>query len=191
MHRSLIEVCLLVMAAILLVPAYGWSQEHGGHGEAGTPVRDARFGVLFTGGGSRDDLDTTPTLGVMVVGELMVVPDLLEVEIASGYTRHGADHGFTEAFLLKKPWHAGEHVEFFLGAGGMVRQHLATSHGRQREEHENRCSTGPLVQAGSIYWLADHWGVTAEVEYIQDIGIHTREVEGLAGLLYRFGGATH
>lgn len=63
MHRSLIEVCLLVMAAILLVPAYGWSQEHGGHGEAGTPVRDARFGVLFTGGGSRDDLDTTPTLG--------------------------------------------------------------------------------------------------------------------------------
>ena len=62
---------------------------------------------------------------------------------------------------------------------------------RERAVQTHAWTTGPMVQVGSIYWLAPRWGLTAEVEYIQDLHDHVHEVEGLAGLLYRFGAPTH
>ena len=174
---------LLTITALTLVPSIGWCEEHG---------RDARLGVLFIGGGTREHAHTIPTYGVVMLGEVVVVPDWLEVEVSSGYTRHSVGHELTEMLVLKKPWHAGEHVELFVGAGGMVRQHALHSELlRERATQTREWTTGPMVQMGSVYWLSPHWGMTAEVEYIQDLHNHVHELEGLAGMLYRFGSRAH
>ncbi|MEC9398898.1 MAG: hypothetical protein VX475_14815 [Myxococcota bacterium] len=179
---------LLTLTTLMLIPSLGWSEGsgHEGHG------RDARVGVLFIGGGTREHAHTIPTYGVVMLGEVVLIPDWLEVELSSAYTRHSIGHELTEMFVLKKPWHAGKHMEVFLGAGAMVRQRALHSELlRERAVQTHVWTTGPMVQVGSIYWLAPRWGLTAEVEYIQDLHDHVHEVEGLAGLLYRFGAPTH
>ena len=111
-------------------------------------------------------------------------------------TGRGERLGFGERqsfdHLIRKPWHAGEHVELFVGVGGMVRQHALHSELlRERATQTHEWTTGPMVQMGSVYWLSPHWGMTAEVEYIQDLHNHVHELEGLAGMLYRFGSRAH
>lgn len=115
-----------------------------------------------------------------MMGEHALLHHRLELEWAGHLSRTHVDTEFTETLSLRLPWHVSVHTELFVGVGGMLRQHT----------QGDLWSAGVLASTGGLYWLDEqlHWGVTFELDMVGDVTRSSREVEGLAGVLYRFGG---
>ena len=91
---------LLTLTALMLIPSLGWSEGsgHEGHG------RDARVGVLFIGGGTREHAHTIPTYGVVMLGEVVLSADHIAVLDRGRLRMAGALDDTVPADAAAQPW---------------------------------------------------------------------------------------
>ena len=169
MRRTAIST--LIMLWMLSVCASAWAEpptEHG-HGDHHLGVRVA----LGQGLGSH----ATSGVGCGLMGEHHLVGPL-ELEWVGQLDRHGAELVATESVGLKAPWHLTEHVDLFVGAGAMARQH----------DRGEPLSAGLVGSGGATFWWGHDVGVLVEVEWLEDLTRHTHEVEGVVAFMVRVGG---
>ena len=135
-----------------------------------------QLGVRVGGGLAMDTRHAAPTMGIGIVGEHALLNHHLEVEWAGILERHGNNLDVMESLALKVPWHITSTIDLFFGLGLMTRQH----------SREALWSGGTVLLAGTTYWR-DHWGVSIEMEYIEDVIRREHDLEGLVAIMYRFG----
>jgi hypothetical protein len=99
----------------------------------------------------------------------------LEFEWVGQIEDHGAETTATESVAIKAPWHLTEHVDLFVAAGAMARQH----------DHGALLSGGFVGSGGATFWWGQDVGVLVEVEWLEDLARHTHEVEGVVAFLIR------
>lgn len=135
-----------------------------------------QLGLRVGGGIAMDRRHTAPTLGVGIIGEHALLNHHLEIEWAGILERHDANLDMMESLALKVPWHLTPTMDLFFGLGLMARQHSQGS----------RWSGGTVLLAGTTYWR-HQWGISFEMEYIEDVIRRTHDIEGLVAMMYRFG----
>lgn len=142
-----------------------------------------RLGMHVLYGNTTHDAHHLPVWGAGIMGEHGLFHHRLELEWAGHMTHYELETEFTETLSLRLPWHMTTHTELFIGVGGMLRQHT----------RGNLLSAGLLASTGGLYWLDDelHWGLVLELDMVEDLTRATHEVEGLAGVVYRFGDDVH
>ncbi len=152
--------------------------------EPGIPAEEEhgegpKLGVHVLFGNASSHGDAHALWGAGIMGEHGILHHRLELTWAGHISRHSLDTEFTETLSLRLPWHMATHTDLFVGAGGMMRQH----------SEGEFFGAGVFAEAGALYWLdaTHHWGLALELELVEDLLHTTHKVEGLAGVLYRFG----
>lgn len=114
--------------------------------------------------------------GPAIVYEHELWPHVFEVEVCAAMLTGPDERFYPLELMLKHPFPIGKVVELYIGAGPSLTLHS-----------EGRASFGAIASFGSYFWLGEHFGLLAEVDYaiVADHGA-VNELELAAGVAWRF-----
>jgi hypothetical protein len=114
--------------------------------------------------------------GPAIVYEHELWPHVLDFEFCAAMLTGPSERFYPLEVMLKHPFVLGKVVELYIGVGPSLTLHS-----------EGSASFGAIASFGSFFWLGEHFGLLAEVDYaiVADHGA-VNELEFAAGVAWRF-----
>ena len=132
--------------------------------------------LKFIGGASitRDHADQIG--GPAIVYEVELWPHELELELCAAMLTGPHQRFYPLELMLKHPFTLGSVVELYIGGGPSLTL-----------DDQGEAYIGAIASVGSFFWLTEHFGLLAEVDYaiVADHGA-VNELELAAGVAWRF-----